>query len=165
VRILVAATHHAGADLGPPGVGSIRTVAERRGGRGMFKDTPTWASFSVDDLETAKDFYGTTLGISLDEYMPGFMATLKLAGGSYNVNIFLKQHHVPATYAILNFQVDDIAQTMEDLARKGVTFEHYSGDEDIFTDEKGVAEAGGIKVSWFKDPAGNLLQLIEMPAS
>jgi predicted enzyme related to lactoylglutathione lyase len=130
----------------------------------MLKSTTTWASFSVDDLEKAKEFYGTTLGIPLEEYMPGVMVTLKLEGGSYKVNIFLKEHHVPATFTILNFQVDDIAKTMEKLSRKGVTFEHYDGEEDIFTDEQGVAEAGGVKVSWFKDPAGNLLQLIEMPA-
>ena len=68
-------------------------------------------------------------------------------------------------FAILNFQVDDIAKTMEELARKGITFEHYNGEEDVFTDEKGVAEAGGIKVAWFKDPAGNLLQLVQMPTS
>lgn len=70
----------------------------------------------------------------------------------------------PLPAAILNFQVDDITKAMEELSRKGVTFEHYDGEEDVFTDEKGIAEAGGVKVSWFKDPAGNLLQLIEMPA-
>jgi predicted enzyme related to lactoylglutathione lyase len=130
----------------------------------MFKNTTVWASFSVDNLEKAKEFYGTTLGIPLEEHMPGFMVTLKLKEGSYDVSIFLKKHHVPATSAILNFQVDNITRTMEELSRKGVTFEHYDGEEDVFTDEKGIAEAGGIKVSWFKDPAGNLLQLIEMPA-
>ena len=128
----------------------------------MFKNTTTWASFSVDNLERAKEFYGTTLGIPLEEVKPGIV-TLKLQGG--NVNIFLKKLHAPATFTILNFQVDDITKTMEELSRKGIIFEHYDGEEDIFTDNKGIAEAGGIKVSWFKDPAGNLLQLIEMPAS
>jgi predicted enzyme related to lactoylglutathione lyase len=102
------------------------------------------------------------LGIPLEEHMPG-MATLKLKGG-YSVNIFLKKHHLPATFTILNFQVDDINKTMEQLSRKGIIFEQYNGDEDIVTDKKGIAEAGGIKVCWFKDPAGNLLQLIQMPA-
>jgi predicted enzyme related to lactoylglutathione lyase len=130
----------------------------------MFKNTTTWASFSVDDLEKAKEFYGTTLGIPLEEHIPGFMVTLKLNGGSYNVSIFLRKHHAPAIFTILNFQVDDITKTMEELSHKGVTFEQYDGEEDVFTDEKGIAEAGGIKVAWFKDPAGNLLQVMEMPA-
>jgi predicted enzyme related to lactoylglutathione lyase len=130
----------------------------------MLKSTTTWASFSVDKLEKAKEFYGTTLGIPLEEHIPGFMVTLMLEGGSYKVSIFLRKHHVPALFAILNFQVDDITKTMEKLAGKGVTFEHYDGEEDVFTDERGIAEAEGVKVSWFKDPAGNLLQLIEMPA-
>lgn len=133
----------------------------------MFENNTTWASFSVDDLGKAKEFYGTTLGIPLEEYMPGFMITLTLKsgnGGSYETSIFLKKHHVPAPFAVLNFQVDDMTKTMEELSAKGITFEHYDGEEDIFTNEKGVSEAGGIKVSWFKDPAGNLLQLVEMPA-
>jgi predicted enzyme related to lactoylglutathione lyase len=129
----------------------------------MFKNTTTWASFSVDDLEKAKEFYGATLGIPLEEHMPGFMVTLKFNRGSYNVSIFLRKHHVPAIFTILNFQVDDITKAMEELSRKGVTFEQYDGEEDVFTDEKGIAEAGGVKVAWFKDPAGNLLQVMEMP--
>jgi len=128
----------------------------------MFKDTSAWASFSVDNLEKAKEFYGTTLGIPLEDVKPGII-TLKLKGG--NVNIFLKKHHVPATFTILNFQVDDITKTMEELSRKGIIFEHYDGEEDIFTDKKRIAEDGGFKASWFKDPAGNLLQLIESPVS
>lgn len=126
----------------------------------MFKNTTAWASFSVDNLEKAKEFYSATLGIPLEEAKPGIV-TLKLKGG--NVNIFLKEHHVPAAFAILNFEVDDITKTMEELADKGITFEHYDGEEDIFTDEKGIAEDGGFKASWFKDPAGNLLQLLQMP--
>jgi len=129
----------------------------------MFKDTTTFASFSTGDLQEAKEFYGTTLGIPIEEHMPGMM-TLKTKGAG-DVNIFLKKHHVPATFTVLNFVVDNIAKIMEELSQKGITFEHYNGEEDIFTDEKGVAEFGGVKVSWFKDPAGNLLQLLQMPAS
>jgi len=128
----------------------------------VFKNTTTWASFSVDNLEKAKEFYGTTLGIPVEDVKPGIV-TLKLKGG--DVSIFLKKDHVPATFTILNFQVDDISKTMEELSRKGIRFEHYDGDEDIFTDQKGVAEDGGFKASWFKDPAGNLLQVIQPPAS
>jgi predicted enzyme related to lactoylglutathione lyase len=128
----------------------------------MFKSTTIFASFSVDDLEKAKEFYGTTLGIPVGEHMPGMM-TLKTKGAG-DVNAFLKKHHVPATFTILNFVVDDIAKTMEELSQQGISFEHYNGDEDIFTDEKDVAESEGVKASWFKDPAGNLLQLLQMPA-
>jgi catechol 2,3-dioxygenase-like lactoylglutathione lyase family enzyme len=127
----------------------------------MFRSTTTFASFSVDDLAKAKEFYGTTLGIPVEEHMPGMM-TLKTKGAG-DVNIFLKQHHVPATFTVLNFVVHDIARTMEELSKQAITFEHYQGEEDIFTDEEGVAEAEGVKASWFKDPAGNLLQLLQMP--
>jgi predicted enzyme related to lactoylglutathione lyase len=84
----------------------------------MFKNTTTWASFSVDDLEKAEEFYGTSLGIPLEEHMPGFMATIKFNRGSYNVSIFLRKHHVPAIFTILNFQVDDITKAMQELSRK-----------------------------------------------
>jgi catechol 2,3-dioxygenase-like lactoylglutathione lyase family enzyme len=127
----------------------------------MFRSTTTFASFSVDDLAKAKEFYGTVLGIPIEEHMPGMM-TLKTKGAG-DVNIFLKQHHVPATFTVLNFVVHDIARTMEELSKQAITFEHYHGEEDIFTDEEGVAEAAGVKASWFKDPAGNLLQLLQMP--
>jgi catechol 2,3-dioxygenase-like lactoylglutathione lyase family enzyme len=127
----------------------------------MFKSTTTFASFSVDDLEKAKAFYGKTLGIPIEEHMPGMM-TLKTKGAG-GVNIFQKKQHVPATFTVLNFVVHDIVKTMEELAEQAITFEHYDGEEDIFTDEKGVAEAEGVKASWFKDPAGNLLQLLQMP--
>jgi predicted enzyme related to lactoylglutathione lyase len=128
----------------------------------MFKNTTAWASFSVDNLERAKEFYGTTLGIPLEEVKLGIV-TLKLKGG--NVNVFLRKQHVAATFTILNFQVDDISKTIEELSRKGIVFEHYDGEEDIVTNKKGIAEDGGFKAAWFKDPAGNLLQLIEAPAS
>ncbi len=128
----------------------------------MFKNNTIWASFSVDNLNKAKEFYGTTLGIPIEDVKPG-VVTLKLKEGK--VNIFLKEHHVPATFTILNFQVDDITKTMEELSGKGISFEHYNGEEDIVTDKKGIAEDGGFKASWFKDPAGNLLQLIQPPAS
>jgi catechol 2,3-dioxygenase-like lactoylglutathione lyase family enzyme len=127
----------------------------------MFRCTTTFASFSVDDLAKAKEFYGTTLGIPIEEHMPGMM-TLKTKGAG-DVNVFLKQQHVPATFTVLNFVVHDIARAMEELARQAITFERYHGEEDIFTDENGVAEAEGVKASWFKDPAGNLLQLLQMP--
>jgi catechol 2,3-dioxygenase-like lactoylglutathione lyase family enzyme len=127
----------------------------------MLESTTTFASFSVDDLAKAKEFYGTTLGIPIEEHMPG-MLILKTKGAG-DVNIFLKQHHVPATFTVLNFVVHDIARTMEELSKQAITFEHYQGEEDIFTDEEGVAEAEGVKASWFKDPAGNLLQLLQMP--
>jgi catechol 2,3-dioxygenase-like lactoylglutathione lyase family enzyme len=127
----------------------------------MFKSTTAFASFSVDDLQKAREFYGTTLGIPIEEHMPGMM-TLKTKGAG-DVNVFLKQHHVPATFTVLNFVVPDIARTMEELSKQAITFEHYDGEDDIYTDDKGVAEAEGAKASWFKDPAGNLLQLLQRP--
>lgn len=123
----------------------------------MFKDTKAFSGFSVDDLDAAKKFYGQTLGLEVEEGGTGLM--LKIAGGNPIV-VYPKADHVPATYTILNFPVDDIDQAVEDLTGKGVTFEHYEN----MTDEKGIARGIAAKqgpdIAWFKDPAGNVLSVL-----
>jgi catechol 2,3-dioxygenase-like lactoylglutathione lyase family enzyme len=124
----------------------------------MLKDSPAFSGFSVNDLGAAKKFYGETLGIEVDESPEGLR--LKIVGGN-GVFIYPKDDHVPATYTILNFPVSGIDQAVEDLKSKGITFEQYAG----FTDEKGIARGRandmGPDIAWFKDPAGNILSVLD----
>lgn len=122
----------------------------------MFKNTKAFSSFSVDDLEKAKKFYGQTLGIEISESMEGL--DLHLAGDN-NIFVYPKTDHTPATFTILNFVVDDVEQAVDDLANLGVRFEIYNEGE-LKTDDKGIFHAGP-KIAWFKDPAGNFLSVLE----
>ena len=123
----------------------------------MFKDTKAFSGFSVNDLQKAKDFYGRTLGLEVSENPEGL--ALHVAGGT-TIFIYPKPNHTPATFTILNFQVDDIEKAVDELTKLGVVFEQY--EEPIKTDEKGIhrGEVGPV-VAWFKDPAGNILSVLE----
>jgi predicted enzyme related to lactoylglutathione lyase len=126
----------------------------------MFKDTKAFSGFSVDDLTAAKTFYAQTLGLEVEESPAGLM--LKIAGGNGTL-VYPKDNHVPATFTILNFPVADIDQAVDELTKRGVTFEQY----DQLTDERGIARgiaAGqGPDIAWFKDPAGNILSVLQEP--
>ena len=126
----------------------------------MFKDTPAFSGFSVNDLAAAKEFYGNVLGLNVEqEPAPMDMLTLHLATGG-EVLIYPKEDHTPATYTVLNFPVEDTDKAVDDLVAKGVTFEKYEG----MTDEKGIARGisqnMGPDIAWFKDPAGNILSVL-----
>lgn len=123
----------------------------------MFKDSKAFSGLSVDDLKKAKEFYGQTLGLEVAEMPEGLQ--LRIAGGG-RIFIYPKPNHTPATFTILNFPVDDIEQAVDDLAKRGVSFEHYNQGE-LKTDEKGIARGAGPKIAWFKDPAGNILSVLE----
>jgi predicted enzyme related to lactoylglutathione lyase len=130
----------------------------------MFKDTKAFSGFSVDDLQQAKDFYAQVLGLNLTEStdMPGLL-TLHISGGT-NIIVYVKPNHVPATFTILNFPVPDIDSAVQSLMGLGVQFEHYDFDN-FKTDPDGVFRAGGPLIAWFKDPAGNILSVIEQKES
>jgi predicted enzyme related to lactoylglutathione lyase len=123
----------------------------------MFKDSPGFSGFSTDDLEKAKTFYGDTLGVNVTE-QDGVLA-LHLGGG-HEVIIYPKPNHEPATFTVLNFPVADIEQTVDRLAQAGVQMERYEGFEQ---DERGIMRDDGRLIAWFKDPAGNILSVIERP--
>ncbi|MGH3680564.1 MAG: VOC family protein [Natronosporangium sp.] len=122
----------------------------------MFADTKAFSGFSVDNLAAAKQFYTQTLGIPMSDEADG-LATLELAGGDRGTLVYEKPNHTPASYTILNFPVDDIHTTVEELTRRGVVFERYEGLEG---DEKGVYRAGPL-IAWFKDPAGNVMSVLQ----
>ena len=124
----------------------------------MFKDTKAFSGFSVDDLEKAKQFYAETLGVDVEE--ANGMLTLHLGDGT-NVMVYPKSNHTPATFTILNFPVDDVDRAVEELTSRGVGFEHYD-QGDIKTDQKGISRGMGPPIAWFKDPAGNILSVLEI---
>jgi len=123
----------------------------------MFKNTKAFSSFSVNDIGKAKEFYGGTLGLEVLE--SDGMLTLYIAGGT-NILIYPKPNHTPATFTILNFPVDNVEDAVEELTKRGVRFEIYDMDE-LKTDEKGIFRGEGPKIAWFKDPAGNILSVLE----
>ena len=128
----------------------------------MLKYNEAFSGFSVDDLAKAKQFYGKVLGLEVAEQDMGIL-DVKLAGGGHFV-IYPKPNHEPATFTILNFAVTDIEMAVDDLAASGVQFEHYDMPE-IKTNAKGIAEdnGGGPSIAWFKDPAGNILSVLQEP--
>jgi catechol 2,3-dioxygenase-like lactoylglutathione lyase family enzyme len=126
----------------------------------MFKNSKAFSSFSVDDLQKAKEFYGQTLGLDISESKEGLM--LKIAGGG-TVFLYPKPNHSPASFTVLNFPVDDIDRAVDQLTGIGLRFESYGGD--IKTDDKGIfrgaSRGEGPNIAWFKDPAGNILSVFE----
>ena len=104
-----------------------------------------------------KEFYGQVLGLNVTEEHG--LLTLHLAGGN-NILIYPKADHVLATFTVLNFPVRDIDQAVDELSKRGVRFEKYDGSE-IKTDEKGIMRGNGPNIAWFKDPAGNILSVLE----
>ncbi len=121
----------------------------------MFENTKAFSGFAVDDIEAAKKFYGETLGLKTSEQYG--LLTLHLAGGRDTL-VYPKPDHTPATYTILNFQVDDIDAAVDELISRGVELEKYEG---LGQDEKGINRAGGPYIAWFKDPAGNILAVLQ----
>ena len=122
----------------------------------MLGESKAFSGFSVDDIRKAREFYGRTLGLEVSESHG--MLKLHLASGA-NVLIYPKPNHVPATFTILNFPVNNIEEEVDELTKRGVRFEHYEGD--IKTDEKGIHRGEGPDIAWFKDPAGNILSVLK----
>ncbi len=135
----------------------LRIVIEKEESEPMFKDTKAFSGFSVNDLQKAKEFYGQTLGLEVSEAYD--LVTLHIAGGT-KVLMYPKENHTPATFTILNFPVANIEQAVDELARRGVHFESYH-EGGLVTDDKGIFRGGGPKIAWFKDPAGNILSVLE----
>jgi hypothetical protein len=123
----------------------------------MLKNSKAFSGFSANDIAKEKGFYAGTLGIAVSEAHG--LLTLRLAGG-HNVIIYPKPNHAPATFTVLNFPVDDVDLAVDELKKRGVRFEQYNLP-DLKTDEKGIMRGNGPTIAWFKDPAGNILSVIE----
>ena len=124
----------------------------------MLAKSQAFSGFSVDDIEVAHNFYGGTLGLAVDLDGMGFLHVHLATGGA--VLIYPKDDHVPATYTVLNFPVDDIDAAVDELNARGVVTKIY----DDVTDERGIARPPGPEygppICWFKDPAGNVLAVL-----
>ncbi|GAA1110652.1 VOC family protein [Kribbella jejuensis] len=120
----------------------------------MLQDSKAFSGFSVDDIPRAKEFYTKTLGLDVGEEH----GMLRVRTGSGNtVLVYPKDNHVPAEFTVLNFPVADIEETARELTARGVTFERYNDGHD----ELGIYRGHGPSIAWFKDPAGNVLSLIQ----
>jgi catechol 2,3-dioxygenase-like lactoylglutathione lyase family enzyme len=123
----------------------------------MFKDTKAFSGFAVDDIDAAREFYGDTLGLTISTEMG--MLNLQLAGGERPTLVYPKPDFEPATYTILNFPVADIDAAVDGLIERGVAFEIYDG---FGQDDRGISRnEGGPPIAWFRDPAGNILSVLE----
>jgi catechol 2,3-dioxygenase-like lactoylglutathione lyase family enzyme len=123
----------------------------------MLAQSKAFSGFAVDDLEQAREFYGDTLGLEVRLIDDPGLLNIKLAG-DHDILVYPKGDFEPATYTILNFPVDDVEAAVDGLAARGVAFERYEGMEQ---DEKGIARGPGPEIAWFKDPAGNILAVLE----
>jgi catechol 2,3-dioxygenase-like lactoylglutathione lyase family enzyme len=123
----------------------------------MFKEAKVFSSFAVDDLARAKRFYAEVLGFDLVESSNGL--ELRLAGGG-RVFVYPKPDHSAASFTVLNIPVKSVESTLGALGERGVRFERYDLP-DLKTDDRGIAECDGMKIAWFKDPAGNIVSILE----
>lgn len=124
----------------------------------MLKDSPAFSGFSVDNLNKAKQFYSEVLGLAVEQDEMGLRLNI---ANSQPIFVYEKADHQPATFTILNFPAEDIDATVSALTAKGVEFEHYPGlndDEDVL---RGRAANRGPDIAWFKDPAGNILSVLQ----
>ncbi|MEJ6980428.1 VOC family protein [Pedobacter sp. P351] len=124
----------------------------------MFRNTKAFSGFSVNDIEKARQFYSEVLGLEVINLDMGVLE-LHIAGGT-RIIIYPKPDHSPASFTILNFPVLNIEQTVQDLKLRGVVFESYD-EENFKTDEKNIFRGGGPLIAWFRDPAGNILSVLE----
>ena len=123
----------------------------------MLENSKAFSGFAVKDVDTARTFYGDTLGLRTAERDGLLFLTL---GGGETVLVYPKPDHTPATYTILNFPVEDIDAAVDALIERGVAFELYEG---FGQDEKGIVRGNdqGPPIAWFRDPAGNILAVLE----
>lgn len=127
----------------------------------MLQNSKAFSSFSVDDLGRAKSFYGSTLGLRVSDEMGGELLRVETEGGA-GLMIYPKPNHSPATYTVLNFPVPNVDRAVSDLVARGVVFEKYD-TPDLKTDEGGVCRDPHVpNIAWFKDPAGNILSVLEL---
>lgn len=123
----------------------------------MVELRKAFSSFSVNDAKKAKEFYSQTLGLEVSE--SNGLLKLHVAGGN-DVMIYTKPNHTPATFTVLNFAVDSVEKAVDELTQRGVRFETYN-EPHLKTDSRGIFRGGGPMIAWFKDPAGNILSVLE----
>ncbi len=124
----------------------------------MFTNPKAFSGFAVDDIQKARTFYAGTLGLKVSEITADTGLMELTTGEGTTILVYPKPDHTPATFTILNFPVDDIDAAVDELIQRGVTFERYEG---VDADERGIASNMGPRIAWFKDPAGNILSVLQ----
>jgi len=124
----------------------------------MLNVNKAFSSFSVNDIQQAKEFYGKTLGLELASGPEGTLV-LPLSGGTKAL-MYPKPNHQAATFTVLNFPVDNVEKAVDLLSQRGVRFEVYD-EPSLKTDARGISRGNGPTIAWFKDPAGNILSVLE----
>src|ERR1700761_7675137 len=124
----------------------------------MLNTNNAFSSFSVNDIKRAKEFYGNTLGLEVSNGPEGTLA-ISLSGGIKAV-MYPKPNHQPATFTVLNFPVENVDKAVDELSQRGVRFEVYN-EPNLKTDARGISRGNGPTIAWFKDPAGNILSVLE----
>lgn len=124
----------------------------------MLDTSKAFSSFSVNDIEKAREFYGGTLGLQVTGGPEGTLV-VPLSGGTKAL-LYPKPDHQPATFTVLNFPVASVDKAVEELSGRGVRFEIYN-QPDLKTDSRGIMRGNGPTIAWFKDPAGNTLSVLE----
>ncbi|MEA5457225.1 VOC family protein [Sinomonas sp. JGH33] len=131
----------------------------------MFEISGSFSSFSVDDVEKARDFYAGTLGFQAADALGGGL-DLTLPGGG-RVYAYPKSDHVPATHTVLNLVVPDIEAAVASLHELGIRTDHYPSTPEMPLDENGILRdpnaPEGFGMAWFKDPAGNVISVLAQP--
>ncbi|NUP73108.1 MAG: VOC family protein [Sinomonas sp.] len=131
----------------------------------MVEIVGSFSSFSVDDVQKARDFYGGTLGLAVEEAMGGGFQIMIPGGGQ--VYAYPKANHVPATHTVLNLVVPNIDDAVGSLHELGIRTDHYPSTEEMPLDENGILRdpnaPAGFGMAWFKDPAGNVLSVVTVP--
>ncbi|HEX7830758.1 MAG TPA: VOC family protein, partial [Thermoanaerobaculia bacterium] len=128
----------------------------------MLSDSKAFFSFSIDDVQKAKQFYGETLGLNANQTPEGLR--LDLTGGATGF-LYPKPNHQAASFTVLNFPVSNIDDAVAELKKRGVKFESYD-TPDLKTDANDIMRSDGkpghgpAGIAWFKDPAGNFLSVL-----
>jgi predicted enzyme related to lactoylglutathione lyase len=123
----------------------------------MLDGKKAFSSFSANDIGKAKEFYGRTLGLEVSE--SNGLLTLHLAGNAKAL-IYPKPNHQPASFTVLNFPVSNVEKAVDELSQRGVGFEIYD-EPNLRTDKRGIFRGEGPVIAWFKDPAGNILAVLQ----
>jgi catechol 2,3-dioxygenase-like lactoylglutathione lyase family enzyme len=124
----------------------------------MLSISKAFSSFSVNDIQKAKEFYGKTLGLELASGPEGTLV-LPVSGGA-KVLMYPKPNHQPASFTVLNFPVESVENAVDELSKRGVKFEIYN-EPQLKTDARGISRGNGPTIAWFKGPAGNILSVLE----
>jgi len=124
----------------------------------MINTNKAFSSFSVNDIQKAKDFYGNVLGLEISSGPEGTLV-VPLSSG-IKALMYPKTNHQPAIFTVLNFPVESVEKTVDELSERGVRFEVYN-EPNLKTDARGISRGNGPTIAWFKDPAGNILSVLE----